>query len=69
MMQTWSARRNPSFPRKDGDDGFRFALPILVIAQSDIVGAFREEWPTEAATTAGRWRSDRTHPEQFVADP
>src|SRR6185503_8903349 len=45
----------------------RFALPTLVIAQSDIVRMFREEWPAATATAAGRCRSDRAHPEQFAA--
>jgi hypothetical protein len=46
------------------------AQPILVIAQSVIVGLFREEWPaTDLHPVAGRWRSDRTHPEQFMAAP
>ena len=44
----------------------RFALPTLVIAQSSIVGSFREEWPAAVAPAAGRWRSDRAHPEQFA---
>src|SRR3978361_2206978 len=44
-------------------------LPTLVIAQSIIVGLFRKEWPAATAPAAGRWRSDRAHPEQFLASP
>ena len=47
--------------------GFARALPILVIARSIIIGMFRKECSAaDGHPRQSGWRSDRTHPEQFL---